>query len=214
MSAAPKPISIHQRTYSTEAFDNGDGTIRVVGRLVDTKPHGIALADGQPLVIHDMEIALTVAGTNFEIQAVDAAMHVHPYAECPAVLSAYDQLVGVSIARGYSRKIKELFGGSDGCSHVGALLIALGPVAIQASWGLNNLHAPIVAADTEPVDAEHLDFQLRMNANTCHIWSTEGEQVAMLRRGERPRRPLWQTDRINEVLAREAVTDSSPADLG
>ena len=40
------PISIHQRSYETEAFDEGDGSMRIVGRLIDTKPNGLGLADG------------------------------------------------------------------------------------------------------------------------------------------------------------------------
>ncbi len=192
-------ISIHQRSYETEAFAEDDGTMRVVGRLVDTKPQGLGLVDGEPLVIHDMVVEMIVAGDTFEILDISTTMHVHPYGQCTKVLDSYRQLVGVSIARGYSRKVRELFGGPMGCSHIGALLTALGPVAIQASWGLNRLHddpAEWSQLDIDPADAER---RLRMNTNTCHVWSAEGEQIARLNRGEEAERPEWEQVRLTKL---------------
>jgi hypothetical protein len=194
-----RPISIHQRNYETEAFDEGDGTMRVVGRLVDTKPHGLGLADGEPLVIHDMVIEMVVAGETFEILAITPTMNVHPYDECTSVLAAYQQLVGISIARGYSRKVKDLFGGPMGCSHIGALLIALGPVAIQASWGMARLHDDPAAWSQVELDDADAERRLRLNTNTCHVWSADGDQIARLNRGEEAERPKWESVRLTKL---------------
>jgi len=193
------PISIHQRSYETEAFDEGDGTMRIVGRLIDTKPHGLGLADGEPLVIHDMVVTMVIAGDTFEIQDISTDMNVHPYGECTKILDSYRQLIGTSISRGYSRKVKDLFGGPGGCSHVGALLIALGPVAIQASWGMARLHddpADWSAVDIDPEDAER---RLRLNTNTCHVWREDGEQISRLNRGEEAERPEWEAVRLRKL---------------
>ncbi len=194
-----RPISIHHRSYETEAFDEGDGTMRLVGRLVDTKPQGLGMADGEPLVIHDMIVEMIVAGDTFEILDITTTMQVRPYGQCTQVLDSYQQLVGVSIARGYSRKVKELFGGPMGCSHVGALLIALAPVAVQASWGLARLHDdPAVwsGAERDEADAER---RTRLNTNTCHVWSADGEQIARLNRGEEAERPEWEAVRLTKL---------------
>ncbi|MCH9804343.1 DUF2889 domain-containing protein [bacterium] len=194
-----RPISIHHRSYETEAFDEGNGTMRLVGRLVDTKPQGLGMADGEPLVIHDMIVEMIVAGDTFEILDITTTMQVRPYGQCTQVLDSYQQLVGVSIARGYSRKVKELFGGPMGCSHVGALLIALAPVAVQASWGLARLHDdPAVwsGAERDEADAER---RTRLNTNTCHVWSADGEQIARLNRGEEAERPEWEAVRLTKL---------------
>jgi len=194
-----QPISIHQRRYETEAFDEGDGTMRLVGRLIDTKPQGLGLADGEPLVIHDMVIEMTVAGDTFEIMAITPTMNVHPYGNCTAVLASYRQLVGVSIARGYSRKVKDLFGGPMGCSHIGALLIALGPVAIQASWGMARLHDDPAVWSRVELDDDDVERRLRLNTNTCHVWSADGDQIARLNRGEEAERPEWEAVRLTKL---------------
>ena len=194
-----RPISIHHRSYETEAFDEGNGTMRLVGRLVDTKPQGLGMADGEPLVIHDMIVEMIVAGDTFEILDITTTMQVRPYGQCTQVLDSYQQLVGVSIARGYSRKVKELFGGPMGCSHVGAFLIALAPVAVQESWGLARLHDdPAVwsGAERDEADAER---RTRLNTNTCHVWSADGEQIARLNRGEEAERPEWEAVRLTKL---------------
>lgn len=191
-------IAIHQRNYETEAFAEDDGTMRIVGRLVDTKPTGLGVADGEPIVIHDMTIELIIDPDGFVIREVRPKMSVHPYAECTHILESYQQLAGLSIARGYSRKVKELFGGPGGCSHMGALLIALGPVAIQASWGMAQLHQDLAdwPVGFDPADAER---QLGLNENTCHVWKADGSQIAFLRQGEKPERPGWETDRLRKL---------------
>jgi len=116
----------------------------------------------------------------------------------------YRQLVGTSVARGYSKRIKELFGGPGGCSHIGALLIALGPIVVQASWGRIKMHDDLDAmATADQLEQPELERQLRLNENTCHVWKTDGTQVALLRRGERPVPPDWETERLNKL----GVTD-------
>ena len=193
------PIPIHQRSYETEAFDEGDGTMRIVGRLIDTKPQGLGLVDGEPIVIHDMTIELIVDGATFEIVDLRPAMQIHPYEQCTSIVETYRTLIGTSIARGYSRKVKELFGGPNGCSHLGALLIALGPVAIQASWGMNRLHEDPADWGVMEVVPDDAARQLRLNENTCHVWKSDGTQIAFLQRGERPVRPTWETDRLKKL---------------
>jgi hypothetical protein len=42
----------------------------------------------------------------------------------------------MSIARGFNAKVRELFGSSRGCTHIGALLAAMAPVAIQTGWSM------------------------------------------------------------------------------
>ena len=195
----PTPIPIHRRSYDTEAFDEGDGRMRVRGRLVDTKPQGLGLADGQPLVIHDMEVDLVVRVEDFTIEDVEARMAVHPYELCTDVLPDYRKLIGLSITRGYSRKVRELFGGPGGCSHVGALLQALGPVAVQASWSLVNLHADPADRVAAEGDAEQTARRARLNTNTCHVWAEDGPQITAVELGRSPQRPRWETERLRAL---------------
>ena len=174
--------------------------MRVRGRLRDTKPLGLGLADGEPLTIHEMVVDLYVTMPDFVIDQVEATMVVHPYELCTGILDDYQKLVGLSITRGYSRTVRQLFGGPNGCSHVGALLQALGPVAVQASWSLFTLHEDL-ALRSSPVDdaePEESTRRARLNANTCHVWAEGGEHLTAVTLGE-TRRPDWETERLREL---------------
>lgn len=174
--------------------------MRVRGHLNDTKPHGLGLADGTPLVIHDMTVDLVVAVPSFEITAVETTMHVHPYELCTNVLPDYQQLVGLSITRGYAKKVRQLFGGPGGCSHMGALLLAMGPVAIQASWSLVTLHDDIAARlEKDDDDPEARERRLAMNTNTCHVWIEGGEHLTAVSLGTGDARPDWEQTRLRSL---------------
>lgn len=195
-------VLIHQRSYDCEAFLEHDGRMRVRGHLNDLKPHGLGLADGEPLVIHDMVVDLVVTVPEFEIVAVETEMVVRPYELCTNVLPDYQQLVGVSITRGYARRVRELFGGPSGCSHLGALLLAMGPVAVQASWSVEHLHAdPLerLGAEVDPVERER---RVRLNTNTCHVWAEGGEQMTAVELGAEPMRPEWEVERLRLLGAK------------
>ncbi|MCP5026907.1 MAG: DUF2889 domain-containing protein [Actinomycetia bacterium] len=204
------PIAIHRRTYTCEAWDEGDGTMRVRGRLTDNKPNGLGVVDGEPLVIHDMVVDLLVRLADFEIVAVDTGMDTHPYPLCTEVLAAYEQLVGVSIARGYNRKIKELFGGRHGCSHLGALLQALGPVAVQASWSAHQLNEPVETRLESTDDEVERERRVRLNANTCHVWADDGAPMRAMTVGLPTIRPQWEIDRLRKLGVE--VEDNPPID--
>ena len=191
----PERISIHQRSYETEAFDEGDGRMRVRGRLTDNKPQGLCLSDGNDLVIHDMCIDLLVDPTTFTIVAVENEMMVRPYSNCEAILPDYQALVGLSITRGYSKQVKNLFGGPNGCSHMGALLLAMGPVAIQASWSLVNLNQPLESRLNNSDDPKDIERRLRLNMNSCHVWQEDGEHIELVKIGKWVL-PDWESDRL------------------
>lgn len=192
-------LPIHRRSYECEVFEEGDGRLRVRGRLVDTKPLGLGVADGEPLAIHDMAIDLIVSYPEFTIVGVETAMNVHPYDVCTDILTDYQQLVGLSITRGYSRKVRDLFGGPGGCSHIGALLQALGPVAIQASWSVASLHQDPIQRLEGADDPEERARRLRLNRDTCHVWADGGEHMTAVELGEAPPRPHWEADRLEQL---------------
>jgi Protein of unknown function (DUF2889) len=188
--------SIHRRVYDCEAFEDGPDRMRVRGHLNDTKPLGLGLADGEPMVIHDMTIELVVTIPDFTIVDVVSHMEVHPYDLCPAVLADYRQLVGHSVTRGYSRTVRELFGGPNGCSHLGALLQAMGPVAVQASWGLVTLHGePGAQFQGEDGEADR-KRRLAMNVDTCHVWAADGQHLRAVEAGQNTGRPSWLQERL------------------
>ena len=190
-------LNIHNRTYQTEAFAEEDGRLRVVGQLTDVKPIGLGPADGEPLVVHDMTLELLVEVPSFEIVDVTAVMHTHPYDLCTSILPDYRAMIGLSVARGFLNEVRRLYGGPRGCSHLTALVQAMAPVAIQASWALVTLDEPLetLAAGPSGDEAERAR-RVRMNTNTCHVWREGGDHLEAVLTGDGDARPGWMRERF------------------
>ena len=195
---------VHERVYVVRAYRGGSNKIVLRGSVRDQKPPGLYFDDTQPLTIHHMIVDLTVEIPSLEIVAAKAVLEVHPHPTCKLIEDHYDKLVGLSIARGYTHKIRELFGGPRGCTHTTALLQAMAPVAIQSIWSVNMGQTP--SDGDSPFSTEDArQAALMANTNTCHVWAEDSEHVASLRRGEPMDVPLWITKRFDE-LGREVTT--------
>lgn len=189
---------IHTRTYEVRAFKVSDTEILLRGAVRDDKPAGLyVLDDVEPLTIHHMVVELRITFPMMEIIAANVQFNDFPHAECPGIAATYTQLVGLSIARGFNKRVRELFGGARGCTHTSALLQAMGPVAIQCGWSMR------VAKTVEggprgrqEMSPEMREMAFRSNLNTCHIWDEDGDQVRRLRAGEDIGAPLSVTKRL------------------
>jgi hypothetical protein len=177
-SPADRPVPLHRRSIEFEAF-RGDGALRVVGRLRDTRPW--ADGNGSPAVVHDMELRVAVRIRDMTIIEAAAEMHTFPHAECPGIVRAFDGLVGLSVARGYTRKVQERFGGPRGCTHLETLARSLGPVVVQA----------VTSDRARAVHAGEAEDLLTGNGSpwardSCHIWAEGGVADQKLAAGWRP----------------------------
>src|SRR3954467_4451752 len=168
---------LHERIYRVKAYRNEDGTVLLRGAVRDQKPANLFFPqDDGPLTVHHMVVDLVMDPTTFEITSARTVMEPHPHEICRVVEPHYDKLVGLSIARGFSAKVRELFGGPRGCTHITALLLAMAPVAVQSMFSMQSSEAT-----SQPVDGprrmtdEHRKRALAYNLNTCHVWAEDGE---------------------------------------
>jgi hypothetical protein len=194
---------LHTREYQVRSFRIDASTIVLRGAVRDIKPPGMYVPDDpEPLVVHHMVVDLTVDVTTMTITHAATVMEVHPHPTCTAIIPHYDKLIGLSISRGYNSKVRELFGGPRGCSHIGALLTAMGPIAVQTMWSLRiaNLRdtggRPALLAASSP---EQRRVVSAMNINSCHVWDENGEHVASVLRGDPAESPLWIRKRYEEL---------------
>lgn len=189
---------LHQREYTVRAYRMASDRMRIRGMVHDRKPAGTYIVgDTEPMSVHQMVVDLIVAFPSLEIVDAQVVMEVTPHAGCTSIEEVYQQLVGVSIARGFTHLVRELFGGPRGCTHVGALLQAMAPVAIQSLWSMRT-------QGEQPVNlravstAERIEM-MKVNFNTCHVWDTEGEHVKRLEAGEMLDPPRWAVKRLEEL---------------
>lgn len=161
----------HTRRVTCEGFERQDGFWDIEAHLLDVKtvdmscrekPMGIVSA-GEP--IHNMSIRITV---DLELNILDAhaCMDDTPYLGCPGIANAYQKLKGLQIAPGFTRKTRELFGGTAGCTHLLELLGPLATTAYQAT------HQAREARENWADGAKTLPM-----LNSCHTFSSQGDVV-------------------------------------
>ena len=196
---------LHERAYIVRSYRKvaADGSDLLVlrGAVRDQKPPGLYVAeDPDPLTIHHMVVDLHVAVPSLEIVDAHVVMEMHPHTTCPTITEHYRSLIGLSIARGFTHKVRELFGGPRGCTHTTALLQAIAPVAVQSMWSFSVKRAQAEGAGSSPVsDEQGRERALAMNLNTCHVWAEDGEHIARLRAGEPMEVPVWITERFAKL---------------
>jgi hypothetical protein len=122
-------IPVHTWKYDVRTYGIDASTMRIRGRVTDTKPAGLYVdGDSESLDVHDMVVDLIVGYPELTIREVTVVMDTHPHTSCPSIEPAYQRLMGASIARGFTRRLTELVGGPSGCTDV-----AFGPDEL-AKW--------------------------------------------------------------------------------
>lgn len=195
---------LHTRTYDVKAVVVDDAHFRLIGRIHDVKPDGLwGVEDSVAMSVHDMTLEMVVRVHDLTITDAVAAMNTHPHMQCKTIVPAYEQLIGLSIARGFTQKVKELFGGPRACTHIGALINAMAPVAMQCVWAFMQAKQPAVsgseAVSGEDARREHMTVAAARNRNTCHVWADAGPMLALLSSGGDLPAPLWAIERLGEL---------------
>ncbi|MBP2292260.1 DUF2889 domain-containing protein [Azospirillum rugosum] len=175
--AAREPI--HTREVTCRGFRRADGLWDIEGHLTDVKAYEFTteqrgqILPGDP--VHGMWIRLTV-DDSLTVRAVEAVTEKSPYRTCGAVLPNFQRLVGLKIATGWTRAVKERLGGVQGCTH---LVELLGPVATTAFQTIYPILAREQAAKAKSGETGEamLSTKRPVLLNTCHIFDSNGEVV-------------------------------------
>jgi hypothetical protein len=162
----------HTRAIQIEAFARDDGLWDIDAHITDIKTRDARLASGlRPAgaPMHDLWLRLTI-DTQFNVVNAEAVSDAVPYpAYCDTIGSAYQQLVGLNLVKGFRNGVKERLSGIHGCTHLTELAQVLPTAAIQAFAG-----EVIDTRDGAGGDQQQKPFQL----DRCHALRTDGAAVA------------------------------------
>jgi hypothetical protein len=171
---------IHQRKVECQGYLRADGLWDIEGRLSDSKTHPVTLAEGRIVAAgqtyHGMLIRLTL-DDDFIVREVHVAMPDVPTSQCRGAIPGYEKLLGERIGPGFSRRIKELFGGIGGCVHLTELLLPMATTAFQTIPMARAMVAPRTAADTEAYS--NATGQL---LNTCYALREDSPVAVFLKK--------------------------------
>ena len=175
----PKAVArrpVHQRNIICQGYLRDDGLWDIEGQLCDTKSYSFRnhdrglIAAGEPL--HNMTVRLTLDDHYTIIAAIAHTSHA-PYRLCPAISDAYQALVGLKIAAGFSRALRQRLGGIQGCTHLSEIVRILATVAFQTirTDSKDFLHQA-TAEDIAPSNNSALPKGLQ---GTCHAFAPNTE---------------------------------------
>ncbi len=143
---------IHLRRITCEGFKRDDGLFDIEGTLIDTKPFDVELPEKEvpaQAAIHHMMLRLTIDRHWTISDAVAKTLH-GPYGTCGEISESYRQLIGLRIEPGFTKRVKRMFRGTLGCSHLTELLPPMATTAFQMLWSEHDGPAPAAAASDKP----------------------------------------------------------------
>jgi hypothetical protein len=162
---------LHDRRYEFQGYLRKDGLWDIEGRMTDSKTYGFPNAfrgrieAGEPL--HDMRIRLTL-DQRFTVRDIEVSTDAGPFAICPDVAPNFAAVKGLTVGAGWNKKLKELLGGTRGCTHHVEMLGAMATVAFQTMWGRQQREKAVSESDSGK--------RPRM-IDTCYAFAADGEVV-------------------------------------
>jgi hypothetical protein len=172
----------HFRDYQFAGYRRADGLFDIEGRMTDRKSYSFPsewrgrIEEGEP--IHDMRIRLTL-DEGFMIRDVECVTAAGPYEICPAITPAFAALKGERVGRGWSRVLREKFGGRNGCVHHVEMLRAMATVAFQTLYGYQERRKRETGQSNRegPPSPEAAPGRRPGFIDSCHALASDGEVV-------------------------------------
>ena len=190
---------VHRRTIDIEVFVR-DEYLVVIGILADVRPW--ATGTFGPRELHRMELAVVVRRADLTITDAVADMKTFPHAECTDIEPKFSELIGLSVARGYTSAVQERFGRERGCSHLEFLARAIGPAIVQSVTSA--AAQQFEKGETYPGGERALGFL----ANTCHVFIEDGPGAQKISIGWRPGMFGYPAPTVAEIRRRIAEGDT------
>ncbi len=158
---------IHTRQITCNGFQRDDGLWDVDAQIKDIKTYSVdntyrgEIKPGEP--IHEMWIRLTV-DTHMLVHDCIAVTDHSPYGCCGDITPIFKRLIGQQIAPGWTRLVKNLVAGVQGCTHLADLVA-------PATTTLYQTMAVIAKGKTDQETSK--PFYI----DGWHAWVSDGEQV-------------------------------------
>jgi hypothetical protein len=137
-----------------------------------------------------------------------ADMKTFPHVECTDIEPKFSELIGLSVARGYTSAVQERFGRERGCSHLEFLARAIGPAVVQSVTSA--AAQQFEKGGAYPDGGRALSFL----ANTCHVFIDNGPGSQKIDAGWRPGMfGLYPAPAVAEIRRRIAEGETGDAHL-
>lgn len=170
---------IHGRIVETTNYPFDDSHILSVGRLTDTRYAPSFGFTGRPHEagpLHDFELYLLLHTPDLAIEDIEVKILTVPRPDCEALAHSLDAVIGLTISKGFTGRVKSLAGGRDGCTHLVHLLTTMAPAILQGYWALVDRKRPA----SEEVGRRRAAASAKYLRDSCFTWREGGESYREL----------------------------------
>lgn len=164
-----KRKKIHSRNIEVSTFETDTADLVVEGVLKDDFLISRYDASGEkrpPNTVHHMVVRMLFETASFQIKDIEVEMPVFPHKGCDETAKSLDQIKGMKIAPGFTEKVKNMLGGTKGCSHLKTLVLSMASAAVQGFW-VHRTKTPNSGGKTP-------DLMHRYVVDTCWVWRKDG----------------------------------------
>lgn len=167
----------HARTIETSTFEVDETHLLGVGRFKDERMSptvnllGIRRGPGP---FHEMTIRALVRMPDLVIEDIEAEIDTAPFDDCKTLNHSLDALRGVSIARGFTAKVKDASGGPAGCTHLVHLMVTMAPAILQGYWAI------LDRRESRAGSKEYAVSSARFLKDSCYAWRQGGRAYSLL----------------------------------
>lgn len=168
---------VHTRQIICRGYRRKDGLWQIEASVADEKGQLLSF-NSRPSVlpselIHHLSLCVII-DDDYQIRDVEAKTMAAPWPECAEIATAYRKLVGLRIGPGFNREVRNILGGTLGCTHLTDLLGQIANTYMQAS--LPDRFARQRLNGDDPLqwtDTRTLSF-----VGGCYAWRTDGPALA------------------------------------
>lgn len=162
---------IHQRTITIKTFETDNNTLVIEGTLIDDRLCKTFIyllsAFVDPKIVHHIIVRMEVSCPDLIIKSVNTNMHEIPHEVCRDINDYGDNLIGMSLLKGFNSNISQVLGGKKGCLHLYNLLLSMRSAAFQGFF-------TYLSRVQEDGSLRQLYFDESLLVNSCHVWSESG----------------------------------------
>ena len=168
---------VHTRQITCRGYRRRDGLWQIEASVADEKGQPVPFRS-RPAVqagefIHHFSLTVVI-DDDYQIRDVAAKTLAAPWEVCTGIADDYRKLIGLRIGTGFNRAVRELLGGTLGCTHLTDLLGQVGNTYMQASFPDRLARQQRISDDPRQwPDAGTLAF-----VGGCHAWRGDGPVLA------------------------------------
>lgn len=171
-----KGQKVHTRKIDIATYEGDNNSVIVEGILKDDRMFA-SFRNPEirkpPGTVHHMIIRLKIKGTKLIIEDIEVEMSTVPEQICRETLKCLEPIKGLSIASGFTNKIRTIAGGTKGCTHLLALLTAMAPAAVQGAFS-QAIRKPLDPVTSAPI-------ALKRFKGSCWAWREDGPFVTRIK---------------------------------